>query len=118
MAIALDMRELNTSLCDILPQESEARRRFSGILQVCASISVVEDFLEVQLGIPEKVEIDRIPPRFQRHPEGEMAGIGDFRDDWNNSATLPEYARLQAQLDAYKIQLRREIARFRNDSND
>lgn len=114
MGIALEMRELNLALDGMLLEGSEARKKLGGILQLCASIYVCEDFLVVGLGAPKEVKpsidgsggITGVMPS-----DGLLDGTGDYYDRWN---VFQEYARLQRHLDDYKRQLRREIALVSN----
>jgi hypothetical protein len=102
---------------DINHDFSKARERFGGILQICASISVAEDFLVVEFGSPQNISLTEREPKFAPmfFPAGRIDGV-DHYDDWDNSAKLPEYASLQAQLSEYKRQLRREIERVAKSS--
>jgi hypothetical protein len=110
-SIALDMRELSSLINDILPQQSRARKKFTAILQICASISVSQDFLVVELGVPRALKPATNNPRFPGvfAAPGRIEGV-DQRDHWDNSVKLPEYARLQSHLEEYGQQLQSELA--------
>lgn len=113
-AIALDMREIASHLREILPDGSPVLRRFAALLQLCASISVVENFLAVELGAPPGVVRRREEDREHRQffpTTDELDGLR-LQDGWDNSEKLDEYARVLALLDAYKAELRREVARL------
>ena len=44
------LRDISSSLDVLLPVSSKLLETFSSLLQLCAAISVVEDFLVLQLG--------------------------------------------------------------------
>lgn len=117
VSIACDMRDIASSIREMLPEQSTAREKFGGILQICASISIAEDFLIVELGVPQEISISTEAPlaAMTRSPLGRIKGV-ELQDDWDQSLQIPEYARLQAQLDQYKRQLRSEIARVTGTS--
>ena len=112
-SIASDMREIATSIGGILPEGSALRERFSRLLQICATISVAEDFLVVEFGAPLGISIEKDPQERWFPPADQIAGL-DRHDSWDNSEKLAEYSRVLTQLDAYKAELRREIARVAN----
>jgi hypothetical protein len=111
-SIASDMREIASSLKEILPEGSRARERFGDLLQICATISVAEDFLVVEFGTPPTISL-RADEEAEHWfpPAGQLASL-DRHDSWDNSKKLDEYTNVLSQLDIYKGQLRREIARL------
>ena len=111
-SIASDMRELASSLRAILPEESPMRERFGGLLQICATISVAEDFLVVEFGAPMGISVRAEEEAPKWFPPAEQIAALDHHDSWDNSKKLNEYSRVLAQLDTYKSELREEIARL------
>jgi hypothetical protein len=119
-SIASDMRELSSSLDGILKRESALRTRLSELLQVCASISVAEDFLVINLGTPVEVS-DKDTDEVSRWGlrTGEMPGL-DIRDNIKAPYYLGElgqqmvedFRRVLGELDVYKRDLRREAAKI------
>ena len=109
--IATDMREIATSISEMLPKGSNAREQFSEVLQICASISVAEDFLIVEFGAPLDISVDRDEHNNRWIPDGnQLSGVAVY-DSCDNSEKLDEYPRLLTQLDAYRTRLRSELAR-------
>jgi hypothetical protein len=112
------MRELADSLDGVLKRESELRLRLNQILQVCGSISIAED-LVVNLGapadLPEQDEDDGSVGR----RTGERRGLNA-----PDNLSAPNYLgnlgrqmvrdcrRVLGELDAYRRELRREIAKI------
>jgi hypothetical protein len=122
-SIAFDMRELAGSLDGILKRESTLRSRLNQILQVCASISVAEDFLVVNLGTPAAIP-DQIT--YQINDDGRAWGpwTGEMHplnvEDNINSPDYPgkvgqqmvsDFRRVLGELDRYKRELRQEVAK-------
>jgi hypothetical protein len=112
--IATDMRAIASSISGMLPQGSIAREQFSSVLQICASISVAEDFLIVEFGAPLNVAVEQDRAKMGWLPDvDQLSGVAVY-DSWDNSEKLDEYSRLLAQLDDYKTELRSELARIKS----
>ena len=111
-SIASDMREIASEIAKILPESSLVREQLGNLLQICASISVVEDFLVVEFGAPLHLSFDTKPRTHWWVPLADQLVDVDEHDSWDNSQKLNEYARILSELHTYKTQLRREIARM------
>lgn len=111
-SIASDMRDLAVSIEGMLPDDSTIRRRFSTLLQICATISVAEDFLVVEFGAPLDISTQSDPERPSWFPPAEQIARLDMHDSWDNSQKMGEYSLLLKQLDGYRRGLRMEIARL------
>jgi hypothetical protein len=111
VSIAEDMREIAKSLDQLLPEASEIRARFVELLQICASISVLEDFVVIDLHSPNKPESaprDYIPllPQQRRHEAF-----------FSLPKTMDDYVQALWLLDAYKRDLRRVVARLKAETH-
>jgi hypothetical protein len=109
--IASDMRQIASSLFDILPENSALRAKFGALLQVCATISVAEDFLVVEFGTPLKISRQTNAREKAWGWEIDQVDNLDRHDSWDNSLKLDEYRKVLMELDEYRTELRREIAR-------
>lgn len=117
LRISRDMRDISDSLDGLLKSGSEPLQRFKGLAEICALISVAEDFLIVKLGTPSVVPDDgaaRIEGWRGETPDlpvydnihamffgGELGGqmVNDFN-------------RVLRELDSYRADLRKAIARL------
>jgi hypothetical protein len=107
VSIAEDMREIAKSLDEVLPQAAGIRARFVELLQLCASISVLEDFFVIDLHSPkepESVPRDYIPLLPERRRHESFYTLPKAVDDYIEALWL---------LDAYKRDLRRVIAKLK-----
>lgn len=102
--IAHEMREIAVALAAILPDDSLARRKFEGLLRICASISIVEDIAFVKFGRPAEVALVE-NGSWTGVPFEEVRGLsGNWRDGFGH------YHQALSQLADYKRQLRGRIA--------
>ena len=112
LRIANEMREIGSNLRALFPEGSPLQHRFGELARICASISVGEDFLVVDFGAPLDLTLGENNdfPRMVDAPD-HVAFLG-MHESWDNSKKLEEYHRILGQLDTYRSQLRKEIARL------
>ena len=77
------MRQIAVSIGQMLPVGSEVRERFGSLLQICATISVVEDCLVVEFGAPLNISIRKEEDPEWSPPIDQLAGL-HMHDGWDN----------------------------------
>jgi hypothetical protein len=117
--IARSMRDISSSLDGILRGDSALHMTFNELLEICAAISVAEDFLVIDVGAPPDLPQENPPGK---RPETRGAGIPDLplRDnvlspiyfDDLGEKMVSDFNQVLGELSMYRADLRRTIARL------
>jgi hypothetical protein len=118
--IASDMREIASSFENIVKRNSPILNEINEIVQVCAAISIAEDFLVIRFGAPAEVHEQLAIERGKSRPAlvslpGQVADLHENYGAQGDENMVKDLQEVLSDLDKYRYKLRKKIANLSKD---